>query len=136
MSITVSLETAKKLKEAGFGINTVFNWQYNYVHNYEKNTEGNEWVLWNSEVKECKPPYEQQPHIVAAPTAEEILERLPSEITIRDKWRVLDICVIGKHWACGYIRGGCPWSRLEKNISLSEACAALWLWCKEAGYIK
>lgn len=67
------------------------------------------------------------------PCACEILEQLPQEIPPYNfKLSRLTICNL---WCVGYeVRD--EWHIKFSNESLDEACAELYLWCKQEGYIK
>lgn len=120
-SICVSLETAKKLKEAGWNKQTVFIFSGSQEIQMVNKIGG---ALFHDDIY--------------APTAEEILRELKatSEALKKLWWLVGDYDEIGiifriqyeiydEHKPCVFI-----------NKSLSEAAAQMWLWCKENGYIK
>ena len=72
-SIVTSLDWSKKLKEAGWPQEDAI-W-YWVGHMLDDNMEPTSWSLWPREKEEYREQW--KPHIHAAPTAEEILRRLP-----------------------------------------------------------
>ena len=120
---TVCLETARKLKEAGYP--------------QESNT--------------CITHFDaDDKQWYGMPCACEILEQLPKRV-FKEKQQQHEFClrydVQEQEWFCGYFcidwdKEDWCWFEFSKNImvahnsSLAEACAELWLWAKKEGYVK
>lgn len=90
-AITVSLEWAKRLKEAGWPQEESLSWHWTYRASggYGGLKHGRFWrnkYLARGEAhKDCYPAF-------AAPTAEEILRELPDNmVEVNDKWYLLNI---------------------------------------------
>lgn len=111
-SIVPSLEMCKKLKEAGWPQDdAVWYWVGHMLNDKMQPTS---WTLWPREKEEYREQW--KPHIHAAPTAEEILRRLPDEIPINAGLKGSDYWIeIAKssHW------GSTPWEiRYRENGTL------------------
>lgn len=122
MTITVSLETAKKLKEAGWTKPTKLVW-----------ADSEEWGIhvewWDGHAPNSMIRY--------APTADEMLADLP-EIVDKDCYdAVLEVSKINSKYRVGYYSYGHHryYNPYKDNESLAEAVAELWLWAKANGYI-
>lgn len=108
--ITVSLDTAKKLKEAGWSKETIFDMS-------------DEW-----EIRSTKNNYPYK-----APTAQEILDELPDfSGGVLECWRSE---WSEKYYCTWYIKDWYPSSPVHNWLSLAEALASLRLRCKENWYI-
>jgi len=128
----VSLDLAKKLKEAGWEKKTEFIWARGFV-----------------DLSAFKFKYEGE-EVLPAPLAEEILEELPKKI-IDDKTYRLRIEKYDDHYAVGYcydylfsyqqgknaiVESVLRWLKLITDSNISNALARLWLWLKENGYLE
>lgn len=120
-SICVSLDMAKKLKEAGWEQAGGWFW-------YERHDE-NEWSLCDGH--DCSG--EPDEDLICAPTAEEILRELPSVIEYRAqvdgilKKRVLKIIPTSTNeWDISYES-----IMNQVNPSLAGAAASIWIYLKE-----
>lgn len=123
--ITVSIETAKKLKEAGWTKPTKLIYT-NYYHGEPKDKMHLEF-----------PAHTTDPNKLSAPTTDEILADLPGDITPIKKQYELAIFKNTKFYEAGYFIGEDVCYEISYNSSqLCEALADLWLWAKENGYIK
>lgn len=114
--LCVSLETARKLKDAGFPQNTYFNW---CEHSKEVH-------IWD-----C--PHKDDP---AAPTTNELLAALPQRIDHSDNPAGFDFELEkrGSEYAVAY---GSQKGWLHKTIgTLPEALAQLWLKVKSKRNIR
>lgn len=111
---TVSLETAKKLKEAGFRKDTYFFWNLDLELNwYIQPVQG----------------------LFKSPTTDELLEELhTAHITLGNLMfkKVIRKKVI--KYQCQY--GNQDQSPFFENESLHEALASMWLWLKAEGLLK
>lgn len=115
----VSLETAKKLKAAGWGHKTVYRWAVHtlgeiaLVEALGRHTDDGWLYPW------------------AAPNAQELADQLP--VYLRDrrdgKSRYLLIQRSGKRWTARYEANGGG----ATGDTLAEALAALWLRLQEVG---
>ena len=120
-SIVVSLDTAKKLKAAGWDKPTAFYWS-------DLTGIGN---LLDARYMGGKPFESDMP----APTAEEILRELPQYV----KHTRLFIFPFAKPrcWAMVYGSAGLGKRFVEyRRDSLAEAAAQMWLWCKKNNYLE
>lgn len=136
-SITVSLDTAKKLKEAGWQHETYFDWYFNGTGANRVVRHPSPDELRTSEFHlECP-----------APTAEEILRRLPPNLirstekdtvtyalTIKALFGIEQIN--GDNWQIMYyrVRDGiemAPYSPVLFADTLANAAAACWIYLKE-----
>lgn len=121
--LVVSLETANKLKKAGWNKPTVYVWSvdgrgvfpFPYVINGE--------------------------YGYSAPTADELLQELPASIPPinmkKGDYYTLSIIKSGIRYGIGYKRKGKIINGdLRRYKSLSEAAASMWLWLEKEGYIK
>lgn len=127
---TVSLEMAKKLKEAGFGQDTEYKWldyagkgphlnpftKIGHTDNFEKLYEV----------------------ICAAPTTDELLAELPETIHGAPVYQ-LAIEPINKIFWCGYQNhrsDGVEYKREAVANTLPEALAKMWLWLKSQNLLR
>lgn len=121
---TVSLETAKKLKEVGFPQETFLVWQRQYLSRPVYTLE------LRSKMEESDKKFNTSGLREAAPIAEEILERLPREIGSNS-------LVINRmdDWEIGYDDRD---SALvyEYGKTLVEAAAKMYLWLAENQLLK
>lgn len=116
-TLCVSLETAKKLKAAGWTKPTEFIYE----------DLGHRQQLRLGSIKMNTGDF-------YAPTAEEVLRELPEKIDLNEWRRDLQFIFISPEkgkWEVSYGQ-----FKKFKNKSLSEAAALMWLWCVEQGYIK
>lgn len=136
---TISLDLAKKLKEANFPQNSYFmwnNWHYGELEfgKGRENFQGEYRII-------ATPLYFDSENQFAAPTAEEILDLLPSYI---DQGEITYVLTIKKYsnedpyLFLGYVsdRGG----YLDKDVffndkSLDNGLAKMWLYLKEKGLL-
>ena len=131
--ITVSLEWAKKLKEAGwFQENSVHHWIYGGIRWEIERIEIWETIEgeWGSGRKI------ENLQIFSAPTAEEILRRLPKCIsaeTASQEGGVLDIYPNDGCWNLAYRNdeGFAVRDAAALYPSLANAAAAMWIYLKE-----
>lgn len=127
---TVSLTTARALKEAGYDKETLFNWQnaestddYGYHKDLWCLTKTDE--IWNEKYQR-----------ISAPCSDEILEELPEHIPSGHRLVVLKI---EKEYCVAY-QALIPMSGLYTHVeycneSLPEALAAMWLYLKKEGLL-
>lgn len=133
---TVSLELAKQLKEAGYPQEGYFFWWVNVTDKSQnpilahfQGTQSNEDYLNEHEDK-----YE----FFAAPTADEILDRLPKKITVSEMDYFLDVYHeedVLDEWvvAYNYIRHnlGFKSHHREMEETIADAAAKMWLYLKK-----
>ena len=127
-TITVSLEWAKKLKEAGWP-------QSEPLHYWHRNV--GQWYVYAKDFSEHDfnmVDGANFPADVAAPTAEEILRRLPYEIM--DEGEAFELVIAPRRhggWNVFYTHenGENRCAALEKEDSLANAAAAMWVYLKE-----
>lgn len=128
MTRTVSLETAKQLKEAGFSQDSPFNW-VEYSSEYMPKVFFSEYGL--DTVRYIK--------ICSAPTTDELLEELPITIPYFDKQGNLGMCKHEKGYSVYYeVENDYEKSSIFNvfvNESLPEALAQMWLWLKKEGLL-
>jgi len=118
----VSLDLAKKLKEAG--------WNKPKLHFWVKGEIGNPFVVDYELAKSFE-------ILAPAPLAEEILEELPKRITKPMVTYWLDISFIKRSNIVKYIEYDWLHILIDKEApKLSDALAQLWLWLKEHGYLE
>lgn len=125
-NLVVSLETAKKLKAAGWSKPTAFVQVKHSNKIYELRAH-------STSMDTYKVPY------LPAPTAEEILRELPESIKIKRKplWLSIhkDADIVG--FFLSYLSGdNVDMVVMPSNKSLSEAAAQMWIWCKENNYLE
>lgn len=125
---TVSLEVAKKLKEAGWKKETIFHW----AKDGEQDEDIAEWIIQYSEDDSltCWESWN-------APQIHEILEELPDQIEDEKwGWYGLNLYQYGGEYTAYYQSHEDP---LKGTTHCGEnphdACALLWIWCKENKYI-
>ena len=129
-TLCVSLETAKKLKTAGWKKPTALAWVKHSPWFLAENKELPEWELVPVSIFDIR-GYEESYY---APTAEEVLRELPEKIDLNEWRRDLQFIFISPEkgkWEVSYGQ-----FKKFKNKSLAEAAAQMWLWCVEQGYIK
>ena len=123
----VSLETAKKLQDAGIKIDTAMVWA--------KDIHKNIWTLCPKDKVHLFVFAYEKCETIPAPSIAEMLEWLPSDfdgfpLTIRKN---------NKLWEVGYINrfntGECIFD-LFTHKTPQEALAQLCLWVREEGYLK
>jgi len=121
--LVVSLDTAKKLKAAGWIKPTAHCWSMSNISNGEYR------VYVSAHLA----------NDINAPTAEEILVELPIQrIDDGDTPLELAISRCRTYWYVAYLVSEevAPYETEFHDVSLSEAAAQMWLWCKKEGYIK
>lgn len=129
-SITVSLDMARLLKEAGWDQKTYFSWWIQKYGDYctEPHIERTSFSAvnfdWNQHSR------------IPAPTAEEILRELPNDIKIDGKMACLEILsdrdVYNEGWVCCYSFGqNCDNEYWRKCRDLSDSCAAMYCYLAE-----
>jgi len=127
----VSLELAKKLKEAGWEKETVYWW-------WERRSSSGKLITQEARYKDDPPIFldgNTVEIIAPAPLAEEMLEELPKKITKHSLtyWLTMD-------YDDAYIMtySDCDWFAIVQSMDkkLSNALARLWLWLKENGYLE
>ena len=125
-SICVSLETSKALKAADWTKPTVFVWVRYGSPSLPRR------VL---EQRIDNPPISESfGEWYYAPTAEEVLRELPSQIkSISAHFRIYRT---ETKWQCSYDRYGVHADIVKTHESLSEAASQMWLWCVSEGHIK
>lgn len=133
-----SLEWSKKLKEAGWPQeDSVFRWAIQKWGDYHV-----EPFVEYALVGEMWNPITQEPHhkthtLIAAPTAEEILRRLPD--CIEPDFRIfVDRRLPSKKWTVNYrtpidalIPRKAKTMHEETSVTLANAAAAMWIYLKE-----
>jgi hypothetical protein len=110
---TVSLETAKLLKEAGFKKDCHFGF---IDDEYECNPSPMEWPIY-------------------APTSDELLEELPYNINLKGWNKYFSISKTDVQYYVSYMGGGSD-NLCESNKSLPEALAQMWLYLRKEGLIE
>ena len=148
----VSLDLAKKLKEAGWKKETVYWWvktqhgirleAIRYIELYPNQSYG---IIWLDDAGK-----EEFMPLAPAPLTEEILEKLPKKI-VDDKTYRLRIEIHDDHYTVGYcydylfsyqqgknavVESVLRWLELITDSDISNALARLWLWLKENGYLE
>lgn len=124
--LVVSLETAEKLKAAGWKKRTYFRWLI-------KNNGSLEPQIVDFHTLECS---EKHYTYFPCPTFEEVFRELPHGVSgfYAAKQSSEKYLVTSSEWDDGF--GGDIEPPSSENKSLSEAAAQMWLWCVENGYIK
>lgn len=127
--IVVSLEMAKKLKDAGWP-------QEDHCHYWSVpyGQEMDAWVIvpyvtgagWHTP-KDDPPTFKDRSLFFAAPTAEEILRRLPDEA----EGRAFGMSYDSAHGSVGYAGSANDDGPIFTDTSLAHATAAMWLYLKE-----
>lgn len=133
---TVSLETAKALKEAGFRQDDI---DFHLVFCTVGTSSEPRWICYRDNVKgpsgfDCIP----------VPTTDELLEELPCIIQFDQEVGLLRLNIYrfgtetGEQWGCFYslIKNIDHFVLQQTNESLPEALAQMWLWLKKEGLIK
>lgn len=113
--MTVTLETAKKLKAAGFGQTQPY---WAYLADAEKKDR-----LWSA--YELLHDRELGRDIVAAPTTDELLAEMPSDIEIMKCEKFYDV----------YFYSETDCKNSERHELLCEALAAMYLWLAAEGLL-
>ena len=139
----VSLDLAKKLKEAGWEKETVYWWvktqrgirleAIRYVELYPKQSYG---IIWLDDAGK-----EEFMPLAPAPLAEEILEELPKyiyeHVEGERKTYYLTVKIDKNGYSIGYSDELTEWLYLFTLFDqLSNAAAQVWLWLKEHGYLE
>lgn len=119
---TVTLQTAKKLKEAGFPQKGDYWWSNVLQDKFDLSSEQT-WQCGHG--KYFHVDFENEEVNIAAPTAEEVLELLPRKIAQREWIRILR----GSHDRLWHITYG--HHRKVRDESLAEASAKMWLYLKK-----
>jgi hypothetical protein len=127
---TTSLELSKQLKEAGFPQETYF---------YHKTAPDNYYALITNNYDDGYPIRKEGKigrrahgaNLYAAPTAEEILERLPAQI---DELGFLSIRKFMTYWV-GYGEGTKKYAHKDNEI-LAEAAGEMYLYLNENHLLK
>ena len=125
-SITVSLEWAKKLKEAGWPQVTpqnpasLFYWAH-FIGLEEPA------LVYASKVEMIR--FDEFEILLSAPTADEILRRLPNDLTLKNEKEGAKSCPLRigkfeKRWDVRYFLRGTNFLFLDD--SLADACAEMW----------
>lgn len=129
---TVSLETAKALKDAGFRQDTYFYWNHVMVNNRGKL----EWQLDYRKIGDR--------NNIPAPTTDKLLEELPCQFKYGGAWFDLQITKWPKEYKVQYVEFYFNDDNLLeisdslcefKVESLPEALAQMWLWLKKEGLL-
>lgn len=122
---TVSLEVAKKLKEAGWEKKSLFCSQKNKEHLFLLKT-----VQAHNDYFPVK-----RKDILVRPQLHEILEELPDKITHGTANMFLKVEKFEDDYIVGYYEfSEYPWGE-QKNENPHDAASLLWIWCVENGYI-
>lgn len=129
---TVSLELAKQLKEEGFPQETEFYWvkPYDINNDYTGDEPVIDWKEWLEHVEM------EKSIICAAPTAEEILEKLPDGVFVKEADNDCFL-EIRKNSKVEYVfeASYMDWKKVigyrEYGITLAEAAGKMWLYLKE-----
>jgi hypothetical protein len=136
---TVSLETAKALKEAGFNKNTAFYWKPVRGASRTLPLPIFRWELENYTNCDAED--------YAAPTTDELLEALPKVRSLKtdnvegdggclDYNLQIKFRREGDYIYVGYVSGsGIRSGGEQENKSLVEALAQMWLWLRKEGLI-
>lgn len=122
-TLCISLETAKRLKAAGWKKPTAFVYFDSMLH-----SKCEQWNLLPSDTDKFRGDTQEDCY---APTAEEVLRELPEAIN----GKCLLIRRFNNTWRVSYGLGECAETEWGEE-SLSEAAAQMWLWCVEQGYVK
>lgn len=132
---TVSLETAKLLRDAGFPHRSSFSW---CVHAHTAGGDTSH-IVWDGQgLTSCGTQYLK----VYCPTTDELLEELPGIITLKGKGfgnsvETKCVLVMGKkvngEWRISYRNQIAHVSREDE--SLPETLAQMWLWLKNKGLL-
>lgn len=145
--ITVSLEMARKLKEAGWpqydnGAAGFF-WLYpHYIVPFfddEYHPKERDWSLkyWESGMPHHKCIEIDHPGFLRAPSAEEILRRLPRRLAfdgeLEGKWICVNSDADRKGWKIGYL--DCRQVPVIEDDTLANAAAAMWCYLAENGLL-
>lgn len=118
---TVTLETAKKLKEAGFPQETEFYW--NDAH--ENRLSDGSWDKIPARLLAKNHYYGTSPNddFYAAPTAEEVLDELPMKIFLEEIVVPIKIYFDETIWIVGYGQMMKNFQIFKESMSLAEAAA-------------
>lgn len=125
MSIYVSLETAEKLKAAGWVKKTQFCYGM-----HEENAR----LIY---LYYCLNVHTDIQKLYEAPTTDEIMADLPKSITLKSQKCELAMFKKNNSYEIGYFMGEFyQYAIAYEDKQLCEALAELWLWAKSSGYIK
>lgn len=128
----VDLELAKELKENGFFQNTKFCWEEDYLDG----TGQPDIILLKNRNRFPEANY------YSAPTSDEILKELPSEIykNYGQSYGLLIAKNYGEDnrdgYSVDYDNDGNSEVEIFADLKLSNALAKMWLYLKKEGYIK
>ena len=136
-NLTVSLETAQELKEAGFPQDSTFAYYSNAYYSKKENavtilrfSEGKEHLLLINSG--------EWDFVCVAPTAEEILEKLPTAIYIKKrihKWEYwINVERLSHGWIIRYCRGKETLCIVVAPV-FTEALGEMYLYLKKEGLI-
>lgn len=128
--ITVSIETANKLKKKGYPQNiedSIFKWYKLQALDYALTLEEARDRAWYDESKK---------EYYNAPTAQELMESMPDSITDTDHVYSLTVIKVNNNYWVAYNELAKPALISFDGNYLCECLANLWLWCKKEGYIK
>lgn len=132
-ALCVTLETAKKLKAAGFSPETVFNWDDSIIGKFsvgQLKTKRSYTTMPDGTTRE------NTIQRFAAPTAQEIADQLPHETVIDGDKCTLTMDFGGLATSAAYEYQvpyeSSGWHYQETGSSMAEALAALWLKFQEA----
>lgn len=120
---TVSLETAKLLKENGFRQDTHFFWAN--PHNKYSLWTKTDVYSWGYEHTIQDWIDESNPVLYAAPTTDELLEKLPPDLMIREAFNL--------RYEVGHVNIND--GKLFGHEYLPEALAQMWLYHKKEGLL-
>lgn len=126
---TVSLEVAKKLKEAGWRKETYFMY---FIENYHN--RGKEVLVQCTPGIESLGDYPEYSNI-AAPQLHDLLEELPYKISIGTANIFFKMDIFEDNYHIGYYEfGEYPWGE-QINENPHDAAAKLLIWCVKNNYI-
>lgn len=119
---TVNLQLSKQLKEAGYPQISAFDWV---------EIDDNEYLLMGR-----KNIQKIDEGCISAPTADEILDRLPRKIEKSKNafWLQVETMANGKDWACQYRNYNMCLVFFEE-MSIANAAALMWLYLKKEGLV-
>lgn len=148
-SIVVSLEWAKKLKKAGFPDESIFIWHYceRMATDTKYGDYRNDHDEWKFRIRSTILPENLEGRTRAAPTAEEILRRLPERIkpmalTEMDERRMKDppdlrfsINKTKVGWEIRYWSPYLETDEHQESDTLADAAAAMFVFLAESGLL-
>ena len=147
-SITVSLEWAKRLQDAGWhqgwtGVGTINSFtdkpesmKTDIMGTYFKWFDVRSDYSKGEIIPQVESIYCNYPMIADAPTAEEILQKLPRRLIHEGepegKWLCINSHPDQKGWRIAYLQGQySAWRNVIEEKSLAKAAAAMWCYLKE-----